>query len=46
MIGGLIGATLTTRRLPARPLQVLTALLILFVAAQLVLRFFAGLRAG
>jgi hypothetical protein len=41
LVGGLIGATLTTRRLPARPLQILTAILILFVAAQLTRRFAA-----
>lgn len=43
LIGGLAGSTLSTRRVPERPLRILTALLILFIAAQLTQRFFAAL---
>lgn len=43
VVGGLAGSLLTTRKLPAYPLRLLTALLILFVSAQLWLRFAQGL---
>jgi uncharacterized protein len=43
LLGGAAGSLFTTRRLPAYPLRLLTALLILFVAAQLGIRFVGGL---
>ena len=42
LIGGLTGSLLTTKKLPAYPLRLLTALLILFVSAQLWWRFVQG----
>ena len=41
LVGGMAGSLLTTTRLPAYPLRLITAVLILFVAGQLGVRFFA-----
>jgi hypothetical protein len=46
LAGGLAGSLLSTTRLPAYPLRLLTALLILLVAGQLALRFAQGLAAA
>lgn len=43
LAGGLVGSLITTRRLPAYPLRLITAVLILFVAGQLAVRFVGGL---
>jgi uncharacterized membrane protein YfcA len=43
LIGGLIGSTLGSGRLEAKYVRILTALLILYVAARLAIRFYGGL---
>jgi uncharacterized membrane protein YfcA len=42
LAGGLIGATLGSRRLDPKYVRILTALLILYVAARLAIRFYGG----
>jgi uncharacterized membrane protein YfcA len=42
LVGGLIGSTLGSGRLDPKYLRILTALLILYVAARLAMRFYGG----